>query len=281
VKFPEGTEAALERVWQIQPGPAAQPGVVYAGTQPSALFRSEDGGVNFELVRSLWDHPHRPHWEAGYGGQAIHTIVPHPSVEDRVLVAMSAGGVYRTYDGGASWAPANKGIKVTFQPEAYPEYGQCVHKVAPDAVDPERLYLQNHNGVYRSDDWGDSWTSIADGLPAEFGFAVAADRHHAGRAYLFPLISDETRFTPDYKCSVYGTADAGRTWEAVGGARGLPDSGFYSIVLRDALTVDDGDPAGLYFGTRSGELYAADAEGWTRVASNLPDVLSVRAAVLA
>lgn len=281
VAFPKDIDQALGRVWQIQPGPQDEPDVVYAGTEPAALFRSEDRGLTYELVRPLWDHPHRPEWGAGYGGQAIHTIIPHPADPQRLLVALSSGGVYRTYDGGASWAPSNTGIKATFFPEEqrYPEFGQCVHKVAQDAGDPERLYLQNHNGVYRSDDWGGTWISIAEGLPGEFGFPVVADPRHTGHAYLFPLVSDGSRFTPDYRFRVFGTHDAGESWAEVG--EGLPATDFYSIVLRDAFTADAADPLGLYFGTRSGELYAGGEGGWERVAFNLPDVLSVRAMALA
>lgn len=281
IAFPADTGAALERVWQIQPGPAGQPDVLYAGTEPTALFRSTDGGLTFDLVRSLWDHPHRADWEPGFGGQALHTILPHPDDPDRILVAMSAGGVYRTRDGGATWEPSNTGIHAHFLPDPFPEFGQCVHKVAADAGNPDRLYLQNHGGVYRSDDWGTTWASIADGLPAEFGFPIVADPHRPDRAYVFPLVKDEFRFAPDYQARVYGTADAGRTWEQIGD---VPVGGdFYTLVLRDALCTDDsaeGDEADLYFGTRSGDLYAGGRGGWTRVASNLPDVLSVRAAVL-
>jgi hypothetical protein len=280
VAFPKDVDAALTRVWQIQPGPADHPEVVYAGTEPAALFRSEDGGLTYELIRPLWDHPHRTEWGAGAGGQAIHTIIPHPTDPQRILIALSSGGVYRSYDGGDSWAPANTGIKATFFPEEqrYPEFGQCVHKVAQDAGDPERLYLQNHNGVYRSDDWGGTWVSIAEGLPGEFGFPIVADPQRPNHAYLFPMVSDGSRFTPEYRCRVFGTADAGATWSEVG--KGLPESEFYSLVLRDAFTCDGDNPLGLYLGTRSGELYAGGDHGWERVASNLPDVLSVRALAL-
>lgn len=280
VAFPEKTGAALSRVWQIQPGPADQPGVVYAGTEPTALFRSEDGGESFEFVEALWEHPHRPEWAPGFGGQALHTIVPYPGRPERMLVAMSTGGVYRTEDGGRSWNPANTGIKCTFLPEGeqYPEFGQCVHKVAPDASDPEKLYLQNHNGVYRTTDWGRTWTEAATGLPGEFGFTVAADQHRSGHAYLFPLTSDGFRFAPEFRRRVYRTEDGGEAWQSV--SEGLPGEDFYGLVLRDALCTDDGDPAGVYFGTRTGELYACAGDRWTTVATGLPDVLSVRATVL-
>lgn len=281
IAFPAHTGAALNRVWQIQPGPVDQPGVLYAGTEPTALFRSEDGGLTFTLNEALWDHPHRTEWAPGFGGQALHTILPYPGDPDRILVAMSTGGVYRTTDAGGSWAPANTGIRATFlpEPDQYPEFGQCVHKVAPDAADPDRLYLQNHNGVYRSEDWGATWSEAAKGLPGEFGFAVATDPRKAGRAYLFPLTSDEFRFTPEFKRRVYRTDDGAGAWQDI--SEGLPGGEFYSLVLRDALCTDDGDPAGVYFGTRTGELYAWAGESWETVATALPDVLSVRATVLA
>jgi len=156
VAFPEDTGVALANVWAIAPGPADQPDVVYAGTEPSALFRSEDGGQTFRMIRQLWDHPHRPDWGAGFGGQAIHTVLPDPKDPAAILVAMSTGGVYRTFDGGESWAPGNTGIKAYFLPDPWPEFGQCVHKVARDGADPDTYYAQNHHGVYRTADGGDS-----------------------------------------------------------------------------------------------------------------------------
>ena len=278
IRFPEDTGSSLEAVWAIAPS-RAEEGVVWAGTQPSALFRSEDNGVSFEMVRSLWDHPHRPEWGAGFGGQAIHTLLPHPTDPRQVTVAMSTGGVYRTLDGGASWAPANRGIKAEFMPDdvQYPEFGQCVHKVARDPEQPQVLYAQNHGGVYRSDDGGDSWGSIADGLPSDFGFPVVTHPRRSGTIYLFPLESSEGRFPPESACRVFRSRDAGATWQALG--EGLPDHGFYAGVMRDALCVDDADPAGVYFGSRSGGVYASGDEGdsWSLVAENLPDVLCVRA----
>src|SRR6266487_4210357 len=147
IGFPKEAEASLERVWQIQPAPPGQPGVVYAGSEPSALWKSTDGGVTFELVRGLWDHPHRKEWGAGFGGQAIHSVLPHPTDPDKVSVAMSTGGVYQTADGGTSWKPANQGIQAKFFPDPYPEFGQCVHKIAAHPDVPERMFAQNHHGV--------------------------------------------------------------------------------------------------------------------------------------
>ncbi|MFJ6616837.1 WD40/YVTN/BNR-like repeat-containing protein [Kitasatospora sp. NPDC091335] len=283
IRFPEPTGTSLTRVWQLQPAGAEAPGVVYAGTEPAALFRSTDGGESFDLVESLWNHPQRPHWGAGYGGQGLHTILTDPRDPQRLLVAVSSGGVYRSKDGGDSWQPSNTGLRAEFFPEEgqYPEFGQCVHKIAPDPVHPDRLYLQNHGGVYRSDDWGGSWRSIVDGLPAEFGFAVAAHPRRADTAYLFPLGGADDRIPPGRRCRVFRTNDGGTSWQQL--AEGLPGEDHYGIVLRDALRTDDADPAGIYFGNRTGDVYGSRDEGesWSLLLSHLPDVLCVRAAVVA
>jgi len=278
--FPADAGAAVERVWQIAPAGPAEPGVVYAGTQPSALFRSTDGGLTYELVRGLWEHPHRPDWGAGFGGQAVHTILPHPTDPQRVLVAMSTGGVYRTADGGKSWAPSNQGIKAYFLPDPWPEFGQCVHKVARDGADPERYYAQNHHGVYRSVDGGTSWQSIADTLPTDFGFPIVAHPRRGGTVWNFPLVADSQRHPVDLRCQVFRSTDAGDTWQPQ--RAGLPEDPNYPAVLRDAMCVDDAEPAGVYFGTRCGEVFASRDEGesWSAVAAHLPDILTVRAATV-
>ncbi len=278
IAFPKEAGASLQQVWQLAPGPAGEPEVVYAGTQPSALFRSTDGGRTYEMVQALWDHPHRENWGAGFGGQAIHTVLPDPRDPARVLVAMSTGGVYRTADAGATWAPGNTGIRAVHSPDEWPEYGQCVHKVARDAVDPDRFYAQVHHGVYRSDDGGITWQSIADGLPSDFGFPMVAHPHRPGVIYNFPLAADGRRYPPEEKCRVFRSQDSGKSWEAL--SDGLPDQPFYPSVLRDAMCVDNATPTGVYFGTRSGEVYASrdDGESWQLVAWHLPDVTCVRAA---
>jgi hypothetical protein len=277
--FPQDTGASLERAWQIAPS-KSEPGVVWAGTQPSALFRSEDGGEHYTLVRSLWDHPHRPEWGEGFGGQAIHTVLPHPEDPARILVAMSTGGVYRSEDAGESWTAANRGVQVIFAPDRYPEFGQCVHKVARDPNNPDRLFMQNHNGVYRSDDDGRDWDSIADTLPTDFGFAMVTHPRRSDVAYNFPIVGGGDRVPPDHACRVFRTEDAGATWAPL--TKGLPQENYFDIVLRDAMCTDDADPAGVYFGTRNGQVFASADEGesWAEVATHLPGVLCVRAAVV-
>jgi photosystem II stability/assembly factor-like uncharacterized protein len=281
VAFPEDTGASLEAIWSIAPS-ASEPGVVWAGTEPSALFRSEDNGETFTLVRGLWDHPHREQWHPGNGGQAIHTLLPHPEDSRRIDVAMSTGGVYRSGDGGTSWAASNSGIRADFMPEGqqFPEFGQCVHKVSRSSVDHDRMYLQNHGGVYRSDDGGGQWTQIEEGLPANFGFPVVAHPREKDTAYLFPVTASLDRFPDHGACRVYRTTNAGESWEPL--AKGLPDQGFYSVVLRDAMCVDDHDPLGVYFGSRDGTVFASNDEGesWQVVAEHMPDVLCVRAAAM-
>lgn len=279
IRFDPQDETALERVWQLRPDSEERPGVVWAGCEPISVWKSTDGGESFELNRGLWDHPHREHWGAGAGGGAAHSILPSPSDPNTVHIAISAAGVYRTEDGGLTWQPRNTGISAYFMPDPNPEFGQCVHKIARDAEDPLRLYAQNHHGVYRSDDGGDSWVSIADGLPADFGFVMLAHPRRGGTVWVIPLKADGERIPPEGKPAVYRTNDAGSTWMRLDA--GLPDHD-YNSVLRDAATLDTADPVGVYFGTRAGEVYVSDDEGdhFNLAAANLPDVLCVRAAAL-
>ncbi|HET8601457.1 MAG TPA: exo-alpha-sialidase [Segeticoccus sp.] len=278
IRFPEDTGAALARVWQLVPDPHEEQ-VVWAGTEPHALWRSEDGGETFSLVRGLWDHPHRTEWGEGFGGGAIHTVLPDPGDPAGMVVAMSTGGVYRTTDAGQSWSPANKGITIPHSPEPYAEFGQCVHKVVRDAQTPGRLYAQNHDGVFRTDDGGSSWISVADGLPTDFGFAVLAHPRRGGEVWLVPVTADAARIPPGDQLQLQHSTDGGGTWATQ--STGLPHPS-YTCVLRDAACVDEADPAGVYVGTRNGEVYGSADEGQSfgLIASQLPDVLCVRAAVL-
>ncbi|MEO7132167.1 MAG: sialidase family protein [Dermatophilaceae bacterium] len=277
LSFPPDTDTALERVWQLTPDPN-DADVVWAGVEPHALFRSADRGVTYELVRGLWDHPHRPTWEPGFGGGAVHTVIPEPGDPQRLLVAMSAGGVYRSADAGETWAPSNPGIRAYFMPDdEYPEFGQCVHKVAR-GVDGE-LFAQNHKGVYRSGDGGQTWDSIAAGLPTDFGFTILAHPRRPGVVWNVPVQDDGERIPPGARLQVQRSEDSGTTWREL--SDGLPSES-YTCVLRDAAALDDSDAVGLYLGTRNGDVFASVDEGgsFSRIATQLPDVLVVRAAQL-
>jgi len=280
LRFAEDAGATVERIWQLVPGCADE--VVYAGSEPAAIWRSDDRGETFRLERALWDHPHRPLWNAGFGGQAFHTVLPHPTDPASVTAALSTGGVYGTRDGGASWEPRNHGIRADFMPEGqqYPEFGQCVHKITRHPARPERLYLQNHGGVYRSDDEGGTWVSIADGLPSDFGFPIVVHPHDPDTVFVFPLGGGEGRYPPDAQAQVWRSRDAGATWEGL--STGLPGS-FYVAVMRDAMCADDHDRAGLYLGARNGAVWTStdDGSSWRPVVRDLPDVMVVRAAAIA
>jgi photosystem II stability/assembly factor-like uncharacterized protein len=280
VRFPEESGLSLVQIWQIMPGPRDEPGLMWAGVEPSALFESRDGGETWTAVDGLLKHEHRPKWTPGAGGMCLHTIVPDPENRDRMLVAMSTGGVYRTEDGGKSWRARNEGVRAEFLPNKYPEFGQCVHKVVHHPGRPGRLFLQNHWGLYRSDDWGDSWTDVANGVPSDFGFAMQAHPHDPDTVYIVPMQSDGFRCTPEAKMRVYRTTNAGASWEPL--TNGLPQEDTYETVLRDALAADNHDSAGVYFGTRTGKLYgsADSGDSWMNIADALPPIVSVKAAVV-
>ncbi len=281
VKFPEDSGLALKRVWQIRPEPLDQPGTMYLGVEPSCLFESRDGGDTWGPVEGFLTHEHREFWTPGAGGLCMHTVVPHAQAKGKMLVAFSTGGVYKTSDGGTSWAPSNSGVRAEFLPDKYPEFGQCVHKVVSHPDRPDRLFLQNHWGLYRSDDWAESWEDIANGVPSDFGFAMAMHPSDPSTLYIVPLESDGFRCVPDAKLRVYRTRDAGESWQAL--SKGLPQHEAYETVLRDALDTDSATPAGVYFGTRSGRVYASadDGDSWSLIHQGLPPVVCVKAAVLA
>ena len=280
VRFPEKSGLSLVQIWQITPGPADEPDLLWAGVEPHCLFESRDGGDSWQVNEGLMNHPHRPKWTPGAGGLCLHTIVPDPTNRDRMLVAMSTGGAYRTDDGGKTWNARNVGVRAQFLPNKYPEFGQCVHKVVHHPAKPSRLFLQNHWGLYRSDDWGDSWHDIANGVPSDFGFAMVMHPHDVDTVYIVPLESDGFRCPPERKLRVYRTTDAGAHWKPLGA--GLPQKGAYETVLRDNLTADTHSVAGLYFGTKSGKLYASTNEGrnWSSISDSLPNILCVKAAVV-
>jgi photosystem II stability/assembly factor-like uncharacterized protein len=276
VKFPESAGAALKQIWQVTAGADAD--TLYCGVEPAALFVSRDAGDSWSLVEGLWNHPQRPRWEPGGGGLCLHTILQDPEQPLRVRVAISTGGMYVTEDGGVSWRPSNDGVRADFLPDKHPEFGQCVHKVVQSRTRPDRMFLQNHWGLYRSDDRGDRWTDIANGVPSDFGFPIGIHPADPDTAWIVPLESDLFRCTPEGKLRVYRTRDAGASWHPL--TEELPQNGAYETVLRDALAVDALERPGLYFGTRSGKLFASNDEGehWKEIADGLPPVVSIKAA---
>jgi len=280
VRFPADAGVSLKNIWQITLGRPEEPDVMYCGVEPAALFESRDAGERWSLVRGLFDHPHRPRWLPGNGGLALHTVVLDPSDKQRMYIAISSGGVYRTDDGGQTWTARNKGVRVMFMPNKYPEFGQCVHKIALHPAHPERLFLQNHWGLYRSDDCGENWKDIANGVPSDFGFAIVVHPRNPECVYIVPVESDEFRCACDGKLRVYRTRNCGASWEPL--MRGLPQKGAYETVLRDAMTTDSFDPLGIYFGTRSGQLFGSRDEGktWEKIMEGMPSVVCVRTAVV-
>jgi photosystem II stability/assembly factor-like uncharacterized protein len=280
IKFPADCGVSLKNIWQIALGNKEEPDALYCGVEPSALFRSDNQGETWSLVRGLFDHPHRSKWMPGGGGQCLHTILPDPANRRRMLVAMSTGGIYRTDDGSDTWQARNQGIRAEFLPDKYPEFGQCVHKVVQHPARPGRYFLQNHGGLYRSDDGADSWRDIAKGLPSDFGFAMAGHPRDPDTVYIMPIESAEFRCTPEGKLRVYRTRNGGASWEPL--TRGLPQKNALETVLRDGMATDELDPAGVYFGTRSGKLYGSADEGksWKLILDGLPQIVCVKTAVL-
>ena len=282
IKFPEGSEVSLKQIWQIAEGRPSESDTLYCGVEPAALFKSTDAGQTWALERGLFDHPHRPQWMPGGGGLCLHTILPDPSNDQRMFVAISTGGVYRTDDGGQNWQPRNKGICAKFLPpdQQYPEWGQCVHKVVRHPSNPSRMFLQHHWGLYRSDDAGDSWNDIGNGVPSDFGFAMEIDPHDVNTVYIIPIESDEFRCTPEAKLRVYRTKNAGESWEPL--TEGLPQHDAFETILRDGMKADANNPTGLYFGTRNGKLFGSKNGGdsWTAISEGLPAITCVKTATI-
>jgi photosystem II stability/assembly factor-like uncharacterized protein len=271
---------AVKTVWNVTAGLDG----IYAGVEPAGLFRSTDRGQTWEHVRGLTEHPSRPDWMPGAGGLILHTIVPHPADPSRMWVGISAVGVFETRDGGATWITRNTGVRAEFNPEnRFPEVGLCVHKLVMAAGDGERLFQQNHCGVYRSDDGGASWLDLTpNGLPGDFGFVAGAHPRDPGTFWTIPLTEPEDgRMMHDGAAAVWRTTDGGASWSRE--TAGLPAEHAYVGVLREAMAVDHLDPAGVYFGTSTGQLYASADEGvtWLKIWDNLPPIWSVEAVIVA
>jgi photosystem II stability/assembly factor-like uncharacterized protein len=270
--LPEESGLKLAAAWHVEPGDASEPNTLWLGGDPGVLFRSDDGGVRWEVNRGLLEHPTRERWQPGAGGMCCHSI---QLVDGTMYIAISAAGAFRSEDRGESWTPINKDVAAEFMPDKYPEVGQCVHKLLVHPRRPDRLWQQNHCGVYRSDDRGDNWDRLdGNGLPSSFGFALALDPEDPDVAYVIPEESQEHHYTAEGRLGVYRTGDGGASWELM--SNGLPDRA-WAAVLREGFAYDDG---GVYFGTQGGSVWVAPRGGaqWTEAARDLPPILSVEAA---
>ena len=277
----DGTQHPWEfkRIWHLEPS-LTEPEVVYAGAEDAALFRSADGGKTWQELpglRSAKGHL----WQPGAGGMAVHTILLDPVRADRLYVAISAAGVFRSDDAGKTWRAVNRGLKSQYElPDPDAEVGHCVHRIAMHRSRPDVLFMQKHWDVMRTDNGADSWTEVSGNLPSDFGFPIDVHAHEPETIYVVPIKSDSEHFPPDGKLRVYRSRSGGNEWEAL--TKGLPQNDCYVNVLRDAMCVDSLDPCGIYFGTTGGQVYASADSGdtWTPIVRDLPKVLSVEVQTL-
>ena len=276
-KFPPSSGLAVTRIWHLEPGHPDEPGTLYAGVEPAALFRSEDRGDSWRGLDTLNLHPSRGTWQPGAGGLCLHSILVDPRDPRHILAGISAVGTWETRDGGAIWTPENKGVRADFLPDKYPEMGQCVHKLAWDAAGDGSVFQQNHCGMYHRGASGGAWTEISKGLPSTFGFPIAAHPRKRGTAFVVPLVGDFNRVAPNGRLAVWRTTNGGKSWRRF--SKGLPGPQAFTGVLREGLSADGEDPLGVYAGTNTGHLYASRDEGesWKAIADHLPPILSVSA----
>jgi photosystem II stability/assembly factor-like uncharacterized protein len=277
----DGTQHPWEfkRVWHLEPS-LTEPDAVYAGIEDAALFRSTDGGITWNELPGLRGSDTGPRWQPGAGGMCLHTVILDPSNPQRMYIAISAAGAFRTDDGGKSWKPINRGLRSQYIPDPNAEVGHCVHHVAMHPKRPNTLFMQKHWDVMRSDDAGDNWTEISGNLPTDFGFVIDVHAHEPETIYVVPIKSDSEHFPLEGKLRVYRSRSGGNEWEAL--TKGLPQSNCFVNVLRDAMAVDSLDSCGVYFGTTGGQVYAsADAgNNWAPIVHDLPAVLSVEVQTL-
>ena len=270
---------AFARVWHLEPS-LNDPDTVYAGVEDAALFRSVDGGKSWQELTGVRTHPSGPSWQPGAGGLCLHTIILDPSDANRIFIAISAAGAFRSDDAGETWRPINRGLRSEGIPDPTAEVGHCVHRLAMHPSRPNVLFMQKHWDVMRTDDAGDTWHEISGNLPTDFGFAIDVHANEPDTVYVVPIKSDSHHFVPDGKLRVYRSRSGGNEWEAL--TEGLPQRDCYVNVLRDAMAVDSLDSCGVYFGTSGGQVYAsADAgDTWKAIVRDLPPVVSVEVQVL-
>ena len=267
------------RVWHLEPS-LSDPDTLYAGVEDAALFRSVDGGREWQELAGLRGHGSGPNWQPGAGGMCLHTIILDPSDAARMFVAISAAGAFRSDDAGKTWRPVNSGLRSEGIPDPNAEVGHCVHRLAMHPERPNVLFMQKHWDVMRTDDAGESWHEISGNLPSDFGFVIDVHAHEPDTVYVVPIKSDNEHYPPDGKLRVYRSRAGGVEWEPL--VKGLPQQDCYVNVLRDAMAVDSLDACGVYFGTTGGQVYAsADAgDSWAPIVRDLPAVLSVEAQTL-
>jgi photosystem II stability/assembly factor-like uncharacterized protein len=269
----------FKRVWHLEPAPD-DPDRVYAGVEDAALFRSSDGGQSWQEFAGLRNHDTGPRWQPGAGGLCLHTILLDPHDPGRISVAISAAGTFRTDDGGTSWRPINRGLRSDYLPDPGAEIGHCVHRIAAHPAVPDRLFMQKHWGVLRSDDGGAEWYEVSGNLPTDFGFVVEVHPHAPETVFVVPITSDSQHYPPGGQLRVYRSRSGGGEWEPL--TRGLPQRDCYVNVLRDAMAVDSLEPCGVYFGTTGGQIYASadGGDSWAPIVRDLPRVYSVEAQTL-
>ncbi|MCA9504165.1 MAG: exo-alpha-sialidase [Spirochaetaceae bacterium] len=267
------------RVWHLEPD-RADPDTVFAGVEDAALFRSRDGGRSWEELSGLRTHDTGALWQPGAGGLCLHTILQDPRDADRLFVAVSSAGAFRSDDGGARWKPINRGLVSEQIPDPHAEIGHCVHRLAQHPTRPDTLFMQKHYDVMRSDDAGESWREVSGNLPSDFGFVIDVHAHEPETLYVVPIESDALHYAAEGRLRVFRSRTGGNEWEPL--TQGLPQAHCYVNVLRDAMAVDRMDPCGVYFGTTGGDVYvSADAgDHWVAIANNLPAVLSVEVQTL-
>lgn len=277
--FPADAGRRLEGLWHLAPGPPGRPGRLYAGAQPGALFVSEDEGASWRWLRGLEEAPGRETWHAVPGGLFVHSVQPDPDTPERLFAAVSAGGCYRSDDEGETWRPINAGVRADYLADPDAPTGHNPHAVRLHPARPERLYRQGYDGVYRSDDAGETWTEITGTLPSGFGYVVGLDPADPDRCWVVPEEGSHMRSVCDGRLRVYETGDAGATWTAR--EEGLPQEHAYVSVLREALCTDGGSPCGVHFGTSTGHLFVGrEGRSWRLLAGFLPTILSVSPAPL-
>jgi hypothetical protein len=280
IQFPEESGLSLANIWLIEPGRRSEPDVVYAGVDPASLWVSEDAGVTWSMNAGLANHPTRAEWQAGGGGLCLHTIVPDYADPARMWVGISSVGCLRSDDNGQSWQFMNKNTRAGFLPDSYPEFGQCLHRMAQHPSQPNILYQQNHCGIYKSEDGAESWTDIQRDLPSEFGFPIAIDPGHPDTVFVI-VENQEGRNNFGEQFTVYRTQDGGATWQSL--TNGLPHgAGVRLGVLRHGMVTDSHDSCGVYVGTNTGQLFASadGGESWRMAADYLPPIYSVSVAVM-